>query len=133
MKLPVNRRAEIPRTVAIVVALLPTAVMTNALSREFRAADTRREDYPTVQAPRCMSAIDPGRTNVALLGTLVPAMNVLAMPFLFHSIGPMRKVVDGAIGNAILDSFEPVGFVGLAFDDSGARSSCPIERIRKVD
>jgi TRAP-type C4-dicarboxylate transport system substrate-binding protein len=34
----------------------------------------------------------------------------------------MQKVLDGPIGNEILGSFEPYGFVGLAFYDSGARS-----------
>src|SRR6476620_1422388 len=67
-------------------------------------------------------AIDLNRTNVALIGTFVPAMNVLAMPFLFRSIEHQQKVLDGPIGNEILDSFEPYGFVGLAFYDSGARS-----------
>jgi tripartite ATP-independent transporter DctP family solute receptor len=57
-----------------------------------------------------------------LFGTFVPAMNVLAMPFLFRSIEHLQKVLDGPIGNEILDSFGPYGFVGLAFYDSGARS-----------
>ena len=47
---------------------------------------------------------------------------MLAMPFLFRSIEHQQKVLDGPIGNEILDSFEPYGFVGLAFYDSGARS-----------
>ena len=34
----------------------------------------------------------------------------------------MQKVLDGPIGDEILGSFEPYGFVGLAFYDSGARS-----------
>jgi tripartite ATP-independent transporter DctP family solute receptor len=138
------------------VALLLTAVSTGAFAREFRAADTQNEDYPTVQALHYMGslveertggrhqikvfhsrqlgeeketleqtragAIDFNRTNVALIGTMVPAMNVLAMPFLFRSIEHQQKVLDGPIGNEILDSFEPYGFVGLAFYDSGARS-----------
>jgi TRAP-type C4-dicarboxylate transport system substrate-binding protein len=49
-------------------------------------------------------------------------MNVLALPFLFRSIEHMQKVLDGPIGSEILGSFEPYGFVGLAFYDSGARS-----------
>ncbi len=156
MKLPVYSRAELSRTVALVVALFLTAVSTSAAAREFRAADTQSEDYPTVQALNYMSrmiaersggrhqikvfhsrqlgeeketieqtragAIDLNRTNVALIGTFVPAMNVLAMPFLFRSIEHLQKVLDGPIGNEILDSFEPYGFVGLAFYDSGARS-----------
>jgi TRAP-type C4-dicarboxylate transport system substrate-binding protein len=44
------------------------------------------------------------------------------MPFLFRSIEHMQKVLDGPIGSEILNSFEPYGFVGLAFYDSGARS-----------
>jgi tripartite ATP-independent transporter DctP family solute receptor len=152
----VYSRAHLSRTVAIVVALLLTAVTTNASAREFRAADTQSEDYPTVQALRYMGrlieeksggrlqirvfhsrqlgeeketieqtragAIDLNRSNVALIGTFVPAMNVLAMPFLFRSIEHLQKVLDGPIGNEILGSFEPYGFVGLAFYDSGARS-----------
>jgi tripartite ATP-independent transporter DctP family solute receptor len=156
MKLPVYSRADLSRTVALVVALSLAAVSTSALAREFRAADTQNEDYPTVQALFYMSrliaeksggrhhirvfhshqlgeeketieqtrvgAIDLNRTNVALIGTFVPAMNVLAMPFLFRSIEHLQKVLDGPIGNEILGSFEPYGFVGLAFYDSGARS-----------
>jgi tripartite ATP-independent transporter DctP family solute receptor len=156
MKLPVYSRADLSRTVALVVVLLLTAVGTSAVAREFRAADTQNEDYPTVQALRYMGsliaeksggrhriqvfhsrqlgeeketieqtragAIDINRTNVALIGTFVPAMNVLAMPFLFRSIEHLQKVLDGPIGNEILGSFEPYGFVGLAFYDSGARS-----------
>jgi len=47
---------------------------------------------------------------------------VLAMPFLFRSVEHLQKVLDGPIGAELLGSFEPYGFVGLAFYDSGARS-----------
>ena len=146
----------VQRIVTIVAALWLTAASTFAAAREFRAADTQAEDYPTVQALRFMGsmitersggrdqirvfhsrqlgeeketieqtragAIDLNRTNGALIGNFVPAMNVLAMPFLFRSIEHLQKVLDGPIGNEILNSFEPYGFVGLAFYDSGARS-----------
>src|SRR5258708_2004620 len=79
------------------------------------------EEKETIEQPRA-GAIDLNRTNVALIGTFVPAMNVLAMPFLFRSIEHLQKVLDGPIGSEILGSFEPYGFVGLAFYDSGARS-----------
>jgi tripartite ATP-independent transporter DctP family solute receptor len=149
-------RADLSRTLTLVVALLLTVAATSAFAREFRAADTQSEDYPTVQALRYMGhlvdersggrlqirvfhsrqlgeeketieqtrvgAIDLNRTNVALIGTFVPSMNVLAMPFLFRSIEHLQKVLDGPIGNEILGSFQPYGFVGLAFYDSGARS-----------
>jgi tripartite ATP-independent transporter DctP family solute receptor len=79
------------------------------------------EEKETIEQTRA-GAIDLNRTNVALIGNFVPAMNVLAMPFLFRSIEHLQKVLDGPIGNEILNSFEPYGFVGLAFYDSGARS-----------
>jgi tripartite ATP-independent transporter DctP family solute receptor len=152
----VYRRAGLSRIITLVAALALTAVSAQALAREFRAADTQSEDYPTVEALRYMGnlvaersggrhriavfhsrqlgeeketlaqtragAIDLNRTNVALIGTMVPAVNVLAMPFLFRSIEHLQKVLDGPIGSEILDSFEPYGFIGLAFFDSGARS-----------
>jgi tripartite ATP-independent transporter DctP family solute receptor len=79
------------------------------------------EEKETIEQTRA-GAIDLNRTNGALIGNFVPAMNVLAMPFLFRSIEHLQKVLDGPIGNEILNSFEPHGFVGLAFYDSGARS-----------
>jgi tripartite ATP-independent transporter DctP family solute receptor len=152
----VYSRADLSRTAALVVALFLTVAATGAIAREFRAADTQNEEYPTVQALRFMGsliaertggrhqirvfhshqlgeeketieqtragAIDLNRTNVAMIGNFVPAMNVLAMPFLFRSIEHQQRVLDGPIGTEILNSFEPYGFVGLAFYDSGARS-----------
>jgi tripartite ATP-independent transporter DctP family solute receptor len=151
--LPVSSRS-VQRIATIVTVL--SLLTAPALAREFRAADTQAEDYPTVQALLFMGrmiaersggrdqirvfhsrqlgeeketieqtragAIDLNRTNGALIGNFVPAMNVLAMPFLFRSIEHLQKVLDGPIGNEILNSFEPYGFVGLAFYDSGARS-----------
>src|SRR5258708_35522113 len=79
------------------------------------------EEKETIEQTR-VGAIDLNRTNVALIGSFVPAMNVLAMPFLFRSIEHLQKVLDGPIGNEILGSFRPYGSVSLTFYDSGARS-----------
>jgi TRAP-type C4-dicarboxylate transport system substrate-binding protein len=43
-------RASFPRTLVLVVALFSTVAATGAPAREFRAADTRSEQDPTVQA-----------------------------------------------------------------------------------
>jgi tripartite ATP-independent transporter DctP family solute receptor len=59
---------------------------------------------------------------VAPIGSIVPAANVLALPFLFRSFDHLHNVLDKAIGSEILASFERHGFVGLTFYDSGARS-----------
>ncbi len=54
------------------------------------------EERETIAQTRA-GAIDLNRTNVALLGTFVPAINVLAMPFLFRSAAHLHKVLDGPI------------------------------------
>jgi tripartite ATP-independent transporter DctP family solute receptor len=54
------------------------------------------------------------------------------MPFLFNSIAHMRKSLDGPVGDEILKSCESVGFVGLAFYDSGARSIYAKKPIKTV-
>lgn len=145
------------RPLAVLLLTAGAAVMTgSAGAREFRAADTQAEDYPTVQALRYLGqlvaqrshgaymirvfhsnqlgeeketieqtrvgAIDLNRTNVAPIGSFVPSVNVLALPFLFRSVDHLNKVLDGPIGRELLASFEPYGFIGLAFFDSGARS-----------
>lgn len=162
------RRADLSRTIKLVVALCLTAASTGVFAREFRATDTQNEDYPTVQAlgylgnmvrersggrlqikvfhshqlgeeketleQTRVGAIDLNRTNVALIGTMMPSMNVLAMPFLFRSIEHLQKVLNGPIGSELLNSFEPYGFVGLAFYDSGARSIYnSVRPIRSID
>jgi tripartite ATP-independent transporter DctP family solute receptor len=142
---------------AVAGAVLALAAMAApSVAREFRAADTQSEDYPTVQALNYMGkliaertngrhqikvfhsrqlgeeketiaqtragAIDLNRTNVAPLGEFVPLANILAMPFLFRSVDHLHAVLDGKIGQDILDSFTDRGFVGLTYYDSGARS-----------
>ena len=48
--LPVYCRADLSRTIRLVVALSLAAASTGVFAREFRAADTRNEEYPTMQA-----------------------------------------------------------------------------------
>lgn len=79
------------------------------------------EEKETLEQTRA-GAVDINRTNAALAGNYVPALNVLAMPFLFRSIDHLRTVLDGPIGDEILKSFEPSGLVGLTFYEAGARS-----------
>jgi TRAP-type C4-dicarboxylate transport system substrate-binding protein len=103
----VYSRAGFWRTVATTVALSVTVVPARAVAREFRAA------------------IDLNRSHVALIGHLVPAIGVLAVPLLFRSIAPLQKMPDGSIGGETVDSFEPYGFVAAVAE--------LIDRIRKVE
>jgi tripartite ATP-independent transporter DctP family solute receptor len=79
------------------------------------------EEKDTIAQTR-VGAIDINRTNVGQLGTIVPGVEVLALPFLFRSSDHLHKVLDGPIGEEILAGFEPFGLVGLTFYDSGSRS-----------
>jgi TRAP-type C4-dicarboxylate transport system substrate-binding protein len=161
MKLAVSSRVAVSRIIALAVALSIGAIPTAAMAREFRAADTQIEDYPTVQALLFMGrliseksggrhrirvfhsrqlgeeretieqtragAIDLNRANVALMGSFVPAMNVLAMPFLFRSIEHLlvtdfdRKPFETAMA----------GLYAQAQRDPATAEL--IERIRKVE
>src|SRR5215471_7779973 len=79
------------------------------------------EEKETIEQTR-VGAIDINRTNVAPIGSIIPAANVLALPFLFRSFDHLHKVLDHAIGEEILTSAQRHGFVGLTFYDSGSRS-----------
>lgn len=79
------------------------------------------EEKETIEQTR-IGAIDLNRTNIGPIGSFVPEANALAMPFLFRSPDHLHQVLDGPIGEEILTRFEPYGFIGLTFYDSGARS-----------
>jgi tripartite ATP-independent transporter DctP family solute receptor len=75
----------------------------------------------TIEQTR-FGVIDMNRVNTAPFNNLVPETQVLGLPFLFRSVDHMHKVVDGPIGDDILNAFEAHGLIGLAYYDSGARS-----------
>src|SRR6476619_4736242 len=56
------------------------------------------------------------------------------LPFLFRSADHLHRMLDGAIGDDILQSLEPHGFVGLTFFEAGARSVYTVRRpVRSID
>ncbi len=79
-----------------------------------------------------IGALDFTRVNVGPMNGICPLTQVPTMPFLFSSIAHMRKSLDGPVGDEILKSCESVGFIGLAFYDSGARSIYAKKAIRTV-
>ena len=91
------------------------------------------EESQTLEQTR-VGAIDINRINVAAIGNAVPSLNALALPFLFRSDDHLYKVIDGTIGEDILDALEPSGFIGLTFYDSGARSIYTVNKpVRTLD
>lgn len=69
-----------------------------------------------------IGALAMTRVNIAPMNNICAETQVPTMPFLFRSTDHMRKVLDGAIGEEIMASCAPQGFIGLAYYDSGARS-----------
>ena len=72
-----------------------------------------------------LGAIQFARVSVGTLGPVVDDINVFNLPFLFRDVAHMRKVVDGPIGQELLDKVtanEAAKLVGLCWMDAGARS-----------
>jgi TRAP-type C4-dicarboxylate transport system substrate-binding protein len=105
MKLPVYSRADLSRTLAVVVALSSTAVSTSAVAREFRTADTQSEDYPTVQAQGYMGRLIAERSGGGRPRTkslmASSTMDLSAWRFttqgarsIYSSVRPFRAIAD---------------------------------------
>lgn len=82
------------------------------------ALGTEKETIDQVK----IGALDMTRVNISPMNSICAKTMVPTMPFLFHSVDHMRKVLDGPVGEEILKDCEAQGFIGLAFYDSGARS-----------
>ena len=67
-----------------------------------------------------------GTIDLAIVSTgatlnFVPATGVFDIPFLFRDLDHARKVLDGDIGNQMLDEFPKRGIVALAWGEQGFR------------
>jgi TRAP-type C4-dicarboxylate transport system substrate-binding protein len=66
---------------------------------------------------------------------VVPEVNIFNMPFVFRDIPHMRAVIDGPIGQELLDkiSASPARLVALAWMDGGSRSLYTKKPVRKPE
>lgn len=82
-----------------------------------------------------VGAIQILRTSLGPVGPVVPEVNVFNMPFVFRDIAHMRAVIDGPIGQELLDkiSASPARMVGLAWMDGGSRSLYTKKPVRKPE
>ena len=113
----------------------PTVVATENMGKKFEAATNgkyKMQMYPssvlgdekTMIEQTQIGAIHILRTSLGPLGSVVPDVNVFNMPFVFRNEAHMRAVIDGPIGQEILDkiSASPARLVALAWQDGGSRS-----------
>ena len=78
-----------------------------------------------------LGAIQFVRCSVGTLGPVVDDINIFNLPFVFRDVAHMRKVVDGAIGQELLDkvtNHPTANLVGLCWMDAGARSFYTIKK-----
>lgn len=71
-----------------------------------------------------VGAIQLARVSVGALGPVVDDLNVFNLPFLFRDTVHMEKVIDGPIGQELLDKVTnnpQIGLVALCWMDAGAR------------
>src|SRR6202011_2105257 len=72
-----------------------------------------------------VGAIQFARVSVGALGPVIDDLNVFNLPFLFRNTAHMQKVIDGAIGQELLDKVSnnpKAGLIGICLMDAGARN-----------
>ncbi|WP_199564532.1 TRAP transporter substrate-binding protein [Parvularcula marina] len=72
--------------------------------------------------------LDMTRTFSAALNNIAPLTKLFSLPFLFRSTAHQREVVDGEVGEAILESLTDYRLRGLAIYDTGGRGFYTTER-----
>jgi tripartite ATP-independent transporter DctP family solute receptor len=84
-----------------------------------------------------VGALQMARVSVGALGPVVDELNVFNLPFLFRSTAHMQKVIDGEIGQELLDkvSNNPNSrLIGLCWMDAGARNMYDTKKsIKSID
>lgn len=114
----------------------PTVAAVESLGKKLEAATDGRlgvQMYASMQLggekeaieQAQVGAIQIARVSVGAIGPVIDDLNVFNLPFLFRNTDHMRKVIDGQIGQELLDKVtanDKAGLVGLAWMDAGARS-----------
>ena len=84
-----------------------------------------------------VGALQLARVSVGTLGPVVDDLNVFNLPFLFRDTAHMEKVIDGPLGQELLDKVTNnpnTRLIGLAWMDAGARSLYDTKRpIKSID
>ncbi|HTZ38478.1 MAG TPA: TRAP transporter substrate-binding protein DctP, partial [Stellaceae bacterium] len=120
----------------------PTVEATENLGKKLEAATNGRygmQMYASMQLggeketieQTQVGAIQIVRCSVGTLGPVVDDINIFNLPFVFRDVAHMRKVVDGQVGQDLLDkvtNHPTANLVGLCWMDAGARSFYTIKK-----
>jgi tripartite ATP-independent transporter DctP family solute receptor len=82
-----------------------------------------------------LGAIQIARISLGVIGPIVNEVNVFNMPFVFRNEAHMRAVIDGPVGQEILDKVtnSPARLVALGFMDGGSRSLYTKKKVTKPE
>jgi tripartite ATP-independent transporter DctP family solute receptor len=126
----------------------PTVAAVEHLGKKLEAATSGRlsvQMFPSMQLGGEKEAIEQAqvgaiqfaRVSVGALGPVIGDLNVLNLPFLFRNTAHMEKVIDGPIGQELLDKVtnnQQAGLVGICWMDAGARNMYDTKRpIKTID
>jgi tripartite ATP-independent transporter DctP family solute receptor len=126
----------------------PTVAAIVSMGKKLDAATNGRlsvQMYPSMQLGGEKEAIEQAqvgalalaRVSVGALGPVVDELNVFNLPYLFRNTAHMQKVIDGPIGQELLDKVTnnpKAGLIGLCWMDAGARSLYDTKKaIRSID
>jgi tripartite ATP-independent transporter DctP family solute receptor len=126
----------------------PTVAAVESLGRKLQQATAGRlsvQMYGSMQLGGEKEAIEQAqvgaiqfaRVSVGALGPVIDDLNVFNLPFLFRNTAHMQKVIDGPIGDELLENVTGnprAGLVGICWMDAGARSIYDTRRaIKSID
>ena len=113
----------------------PTVVAVENLGKKLEQATNGRisvQMYPSMQLGGEKEAIEQAqigaiafaRVSVGALGPVVDDLNVFNMPYVFRNTAHMQQVIDGPIGQELLEKVtnSGKGLIGLCWMDAGARN-----------
>ncbi len=75
-----------------------------------------------------IGSLDMTKVNAAVLENFSPSMKVFGIPYVFRDKEHVFNVLDGPIGEKILNGTEKYWLKGLAYYDSGSRSFYTIDK-----
>ena len=96
-------------------------------------ADGALGDEISVYRQAQFGGIDFARVSTGALGEFFPEAEILQLPYLFTDASHMWRVLDGEIGDELLEKLGDTGVVGLSWFDAGTRNIYTRERVRGLD
>lgn len=82
---------------------------------------------------QCIQQLQSGelamtKTSTAAMESFIPELGIFGVPYLFNNDAHFWKVLDGEIGNELLEVGEDSGLIGLCYYDAGSRNFYSVDK-----